>query len=53
MIEHLRRASPGHCTASALSPPAAQMILSVLRVLMGRDGTGRGAAKVGAPHLGP
>ena len=48
VIEHLRRASPGHCTASALSPPAAQMILSVLRVLTGRDGSGRGASKVAA-----
>ena len=46
IINHLKRASPTHFNATAMSPPVAQQILSSMLVLMGRDGSTRGRAKL-------
>ena len=50
VIDFLRAAGPGHCYAGAMSPPAAQQVLSALRVMRGQDGTTRGADKIAALH---
>ena len=46
LIAYLRAQSPAHLYATAMSPPAVEMVTSALHVIMGRDGTGRGAAKI-------
>jgi len=48
VIAHLRRVAPGHHYATSMAPPAAQQIVSALRLLRGEDGSGRGAAKLAA-----
>jgi 7-keto-8-aminopelargonate synthetase-like enzyme len=50
VIAHLRRVAPGHHYATSMAPPAAQQIVSALRLLRGEDGSGRGAAKLAALH---
>ena len=46
LIQHLKHWAPGHLYATSLAPPAAQQILSALRLLRGEDGSGRGARKL-------
>jgi serine palmitoyltransferase len=46
LVEWLRAACPAHLYATAMSPPAVEMVLAALRVVSGADGTGRGAAKI-------
>eukprot|EP00887_Chlorella_sp_A99_P007416 scaffold2.g7416.t1 len=50
LIAHLRAHCPAHLYATAMSPPAAEQVVSALRVVAGLDGTGRGAAKIAALH---
>ena len=43
---YLKAVSPGHLYATALSPPAAQQVISALKVILGEDGSNRGAQKL-------
>jgi serine palmitoyltransferase len=46
LIQHLKHWAPGHLYATSLAPPAAQQIISALRLLRGEDGSDRGARKL-------
>lgn len=46
LIQHLKHWAPGHLYATSLAPPAAQQILSAVKLLRGEDGTDRGARKL-------
>jgi serine palmitoyltransferase len=48
LVAWLRAACPAHLYATAMSPPAVEMVLSALHVMRGRDGSGRGLAKIAA-----
>ena len=50
VIEYLRRVAPGHHYATSMAPPAAQQVVSALRLIRGDDGSGRGARKIAALH---
>ncbi|KAI3901949.1 hypothetical protein MKW92_014692 [Papaver armeniacum] len=46
VIEYLKLTCPAHLYATAISPPAAQQILSSIKVILGNDGSSRGAQKL-------
>ncbi|KHN00617.1 Serine palmitoyltransferase 2 [Glycine soja] len=46
LIQHLKYACPAHLYATSISPPAAQQIISSIRVILGEDGSNRGAQKL-------
>lgn len=46
LIAYLKQAHPAHLYATAMSPPAAAQILSALQVILGEDGSDRGARKL-------
>ncbi|KAK9796329.1 hypothetical protein WJX73_005593 [Symbiochloris irregularis] len=48
VVQHLRDTSPAHISATAMSPPVAQQIISALTLIQGRDdvGDGRGQRKM-------
>ncbi|KAI3962851.1 hypothetical protein MKW92_020470 [Papaver armeniacum] len=46
VIEYLKLTCPAHLYATAISPPAAQQILSSIKVILGDDGSSRGAQKL-------
>ncbi|KAI3831190.1 hypothetical protein MKW92_044953 [Papaver armeniacum] len=46
VIEYLKLTCPAHLYATAISPPAAQQILSSIKVILGNDGSRRGAQKL-------
>ncbi|RZC43467.1 hypothetical protein C5167_036410 [Papaver somniferum] len=46
VIEYLKFSCPAHLYATAISPPAAQQIISSIRVILGEDGSSRGAQKL-------
>lgn len=46
LIQFLKHQSPAHLYAAAMAPPAVEMVISALHVILGRDGSGRGAAKI-------
>ena len=46
LIRFIKRHGPAHLYASAISPPAAQQILSAIHLIDGKDGTTRGMDKV-------
>lgn len=46
LITYLRNHCPAHLYAAAMAPPAVEMVISALHVIQGRDGTGRGKAKI-------
>ncbi len=50
IIQHLRNIGPGNLYATSMSPPAAQQIISALRLIRGEDGTGRGLQKIQQLH---
>ena len=50
IIQHLRNIGPGNLYATSMSPPAAQQIISALRLILGEDGTGRGLQKIQQLH---
>ncbi|KAK9829134.1 hypothetical protein WJX72_004074 [[Myrmecia] bisecta] len=50
LIQYLKAVTPGHLYATSMSPQAAEQIVSALRLLMGKDGSGRGLAKIQQLH---
>ncbi|PNX80010.1 long chain base biosynthesis protein 2a-like, partial [Trifolium pratense] len=46
LIEYLKYTCPAHLYATSISPPAAQQIISSIKVLLGEDGSSRGAQKL-------
>lgn len=46
LIKYLKFVSPGHLYATAMSPPAVEQVISALKVIVGEDGTNRGAKKL-------
>lgn len=46
VVDHLRRHSPVHLYADAMSPACVRQCITALEVIRGLDGTGRGAAKL-------
>ena len=46
LIDWLKAQCPAHLYATAMSPPAVEMVLSALHVVSGRDGSTRGLAKI-------
>ncbi|KAH6803280.1 long chain base2 [Perilla frutescens var. hirtella] len=46
LIEYLKYACPAHLYATSISPPAAEQIISSIKVILGEDGSSRGAQKL-------
>ncbi|XP_020960525.1 long chain base biosynthesis protein 2a [Arachis ipaensis] len=46
LIKYLKYTCPAHLYATSVSPPAAQQIISSIRVILGEDGSNRGAQKL-------
>ncbi|KAF3337136.1 long chain base biosynthesis protein 2a [Carex littledalei] len=46
IIQHLKRTCPAHLYATSMSPPAVQQVISAIKVILGEDGTNRGAKKL-------
>lgn len=42
LIQYLKYTCPAHLYATSISPPAAQQIISSIKVILGEDGTNRG-----------
>lgn len=42
LVQYLKHACPAHLYATSISPPAAQQIISSIRVILGEDGSSRG-----------
>eukprot|EP01023_Acetabularia_acetabulum_P026057 TRINITY_DN2481_c0_g1_i2.p1 TRINITY_DN2481_c0_g1~~TRINITY_DN2481_c0_g1_i2.p1 ORF type:complete len:444 (+),score=71.01 TRINITY_DN2481_c0_g1_i2:162-1493(+) len=50
VIQYLKNFSPAHMYATSMAPPAAQQILSALKLIMGFDGSTRGVDKISQLH---
>lgn len=46
LIQYLKCYCPAHLYATSISPPAAQQIISAIKVILGEDGSNRGAQKL-------
>ncbi|XP_068664792.1 long chain base biosynthesis protein 2a [Aristolochia californica] len=46
LIKYLKYASPAHLYATSMSPPAVQQVISAIKVILGEDGSNRGAQKL-------
>ena len=46
LIQYLKYTCPAHLYATSISPPAAQQIICAIKVLLGEDGSNRGAQKL-------
>ncbi|GFP82428.1 long chain base biosynthesis protein 2a [Phtheirospermum japonicum] len=46
LIQFLKYSCPAHLYATSISPPAAQQIISSIKVVLGEDGSSRGAQKL-------
>ncbi|KAK9072356.1 hypothetical protein SSX86_008790 [Deinandra increscens subsp. villosa] len=46
LIRYLKYTCPAHLYATSISPPAAQQIISSIKVILGEDGSSRGAQKL-------
>ncbi|CAL5327479.1 unnamed protein product [Camellia sinensis] len=46
LIQYLKYTCPAHLYATSISPPAAEQIISAIKVLLGEDGSSRGAQKL-------
>ncbi|VDP23183.1 unnamed protein product [Soboliphyme baturini] len=46
LIDHIRLHSHSSCYAVSMSPPVAQQIISVMNIIMGRDGTDEGQRRI-------
>ncbi|KAK7820760.1 long chain base biosynthesis protein 2a, partial [Quercus suber] len=46
LIQYLKYTCPAHLYATSMSPPAAEQIISAIKVILGEDGTSRGAQKL-------
>ena len=42
LIKYLKYTCPAHLYATSISPPAAQQIISSIKVILGEDGSSRG-----------
>lgn len=42
VIQYLKHTCPAHLYATSISPPAAQQIISAIKVILGQDGSNRG-----------
>lgn len=43
LIQYLKYTCPAHLYGTSISPPAAEQIISSIRVILGEDGSSRGA----------
>ncbi|CAN4100589.1 unnamed protein product [Withania somnifera] len=50
LIKYLKYTCPAHLYATSISPPAAQQIISSIKVILGEDGSNRGAQKLASIH---
>ncbi|KAF0897359.1 hypothetical protein E2562_036351 [Oryza meyeriana var. granulata] len=46
IIQHLKLSCPAHLYATSMSPPAVQQVISAIKVILGEDGSNRGAQKL-------
>ncbi|BAB90752.1 putative serine palmitoyltransferase [Oryza sativa Japonica Group] len=46
IIDHLKHICPAHIYATSMSPPAVQQVISAIEVILGEDGSDRGAKKL-------
>ncbi|URE34964.1 Serine palmitoyltransferase [Musa troglodytarum] len=46
IIQHLKHGCPAHLYATSMSPPAVQQAISAIKVVLGEDGSNRGAKKL-------
>ncbi|KAG7021374.1 Long chain base biosynthesis protein 2a, partial [Cucurbita argyrosperma subsp. argyrosperma] len=46
LIKYLKYTCPAHLYATSISPPSAQQIISSIKVILGEDGSSRGAQKL-------
>ncbi|KAF5808553.1 putative serine C-palmitoyltransferase [Helianthus annuus] len=46
LIQYLKYTCPAHLYATSISPPAAQQIISAIKVIIGEDGSTQGAKKL-------
>ena len=46
LIKYLKYTCPAHLYATSISPPAAQQIISSIKVILGEDGSNRGLASI-------
>ncbi|XP_024973128.1 long chain base biosynthesis protein 2a-like isoform X2 [Cynara cardunculus var. scolymus] len=46
LIQYLKYTCPAHIYATSISPPSAEQILSAIKVILGEDGSNRGAQKL-------
>ncbi|XP_022774198.1 long chain base biosynthesis protein 2a-like [Durio zibethinus] len=46
LIQYLKYTCPAHLYGTSVSPPAAQQIISSIKVILGEDGSNRGAQKL-------
>ncbi|KQK11332.1 long chain base biosynthesis protein 2d isoform X1 [Brachypodium distachyon] len=46
IIQHLKHQCPAHIYATSMSPPAVQQVISAIKVVLGEDGSNRGAKKL-------
>lgn len=46
LIQYLKYTCPAHLYGTSISPPAAQQIVSAIKVLLGEDGSSRGSQKL-------
>ncbi|XWS43956.1 hypothetical protein CRYUN_Cryun15aG0003000 [Craigia yunnanensis] len=46
LVKYLKYTCPAHLYATSISPPAAQQIISSIKVILGKDGSNRGAQKL-------
>ncbi|KAJ3707885.1 hypothetical protein LUZ61_011590 [Rhynchospora tenuis] len=46
IIQYLKQTCPAHLYATSMSPPAVQQAISSMKVILGEDGTNRGAKKL-------
>ena len=45
VIQYLKHTCPAHLYATSISPPAAQQIISAIKVILGQDGSNRGRSE--------
>ncbi|KAJ8647475.1 hypothetical protein MRB53_000498 [Persea americana] len=46
LIQYLKYTCPAHLYATSMSPPAVQQVISAIKVILGEDGSNRGAQKL-------
>ncbi|ONK58590.1 uncharacterized protein A4U43_C09F14630 [Asparagus officinalis] len=46
IIQYLKHACPAHLYGTSMSPPAVQQVISAIKVILGEDGSNRGALKL-------